>query len=169
MEEEYFDLVDDKNQIIGRASRHECHSNPGLIHRDVHVLVMDQQGNVFLKKRREDRRLYGGMWESSACGHVLAGESYESASKRELFEELGIKDVELKFIDEFLFGTKFETQFTRLYACNYDGEIEVNGDEATEGRFFPVKDLLGSFESSVGELSPGRKEALKRLLERDDE
>lgn len=164
MKQEYFDIVDSMNQVIGQASREECHTRKDLIHRDVHILVFDERGRVFLKKRRQDRRLYGGMWESSACGHVMAGESYDSAAKRELEEELGISEVDLEMVDEFLFSTEFETQFTRLYTCVYSGDITVNSDEATEGRFFKIEDVLGDFENSVGPISPGTKEAIKRIL-----
>lgn len=163
MEEEYFDIVNSKNQVIGKASRTECHSRKELIHRDVHIIVMDNSGRIFLKKRRDDRRLYPGMWESSACGHVMAGEDYDLAAKRELYEELGIKGVLLKEVDEFLFSTEFETQFTRLYLCNYDGDIVVNRDEATEGRFFTIEKIMGDFEETVGRLSPGTKEVINRL------
>ena len=97
---EYFDVVNEQNHVIGKATRNECHSY-NLIHRDVYILVFNAQGKLFMKKRSYEKDLYKGMWEVSASGHVDSGENYETAAKRELSEELGIEKVVLKKISEF--------------------------------------------------------------------
>lgn len=42
--EELFDIVDELDVVIGSAPRGECHGNPTLIHRSVHVLVFNKAG-----------------------------------------------------------------------------------------------------------------------------
>ena len=51
--EEYFDIVDSRDHVVGRAPRREVHAR-ALLHRAVHVLVFDSQGRIFLQKRFDD-------------------------------------------------------------------------------------------------------------------
>ena len=39
---EYFDIVDENDNIIGKAPRQQCHSNPKLIHRGIFVIVENE-------------------------------------------------------------------------------------------------------------------------------
>lgn len=41
----------------------------------------------------------GGLWNTTASGHVDEGESYEETASRELCEEMGIEGVLLEEID----------------------------------------------------------------------
>ncbi len=49
-EEEEFDTVDDKNQIIGREKRSTVHAT-GLKHRAVYCFVFDEQGKLLMQQR----------------------------------------------------------------------------------------------------------------------
>lgn len=48
--EEWFDVVNERDEVIGRELRRTVHAR-GLWHRAVHVLVFDSAGRVFLQKR----------------------------------------------------------------------------------------------------------------------
>ncbi|MEJ0091140.1 MAG: hypothetical protein WDM80_15525 [Limisphaerales bacterium] len=50
MSEEIFDIVNERDEVIGQAPRKEVHAR-GLWHRAVHVLVFNARGEVFLQKR----------------------------------------------------------------------------------------------------------------------
>src|SRR5664279_3413535 len=89
MPEEYFDVVNERDEPVGRATRREVHARE-LLHRSVHVLVFDSAGRLFLQKRSMAKDRDPGLWESSCSGHVDAGEDYDTAVVRELGEELGI-------------------------------------------------------------------------------
>ena len=89
MSEEIFDTVNERDEIIGRASRREVHRF-GLKHRAVHVLIFNQRGEIFLQKRSMKKDTFPGAWDSSASGHLDAGESYDSCAVREVREELGL-------------------------------------------------------------------------------
>jgi isopentenyldiphosphate isomerase len=89
MSEEYFDVVNERDEVTGRALRREVHAR-GLWHRAVHVLVFDASGRVFLQKRSLRKDSSPGLWDSSCSGHVDAGEDYDTAAQRELGEEIGL-------------------------------------------------------------------------------
>ena len=56
MSEEIFDVVDDRDEVIGQAPRSEVHRRQ-LRHRAVHVLVLNARGEIFLQKRSPTLRL----------------------------------------------------------------------------------------------------------------
>jgi isopentenyldiphosphate isomerase len=49
--EEYLEIVDYKGEVIGRAPRSEVHGKPSLMHRVVHILVLNKKGEILLQKR----------------------------------------------------------------------------------------------------------------------
>src|SRR5580692_2637126 len=89
MKDELFDIVNARDEIIGRAPRHEVHAR-GLWHRAVHVLVFNARGEVFLQKRSVLKDTAKGKWDSSSSGHVDTGETYDACAVRELREEIGL-------------------------------------------------------------------------------
>lgn len=61
----------------------------GLYHLVCDVLVKQTDG-TFLLMQRDPRKHFGGMWEATAGGSALLGESPLECAKRELAEETGI-------------------------------------------------------------------------------
>ena len=84
--EELFDVVDERDNVIGQRTRREVHQT-GLRHRAVHVLVYNAAGNLFLQKRSMLKDCFPGTWDSSASGHLAPGEGYDACALREVEEE----------------------------------------------------------------------------------
>src|SRR5450432_1361726 len=89
MTEEIFDVVNERDEVVGQAPRKEVHAR-GLWHRAVHVLVFNARGEVFLQKRSMLKDTARGKWDSSASGHLDSGEDYGACAMRELREEIGL-------------------------------------------------------------------------------
>jgi isopentenyldiphosphate isomerase len=88
--DEIVDVVDEDDVVVGQASRREVHDR-GWLHRAVHVLAFDPQGNLLLQKRVDDDRKFNpGRWTSTVSGHVAAGDTYDATAQREVTEELQI-------------------------------------------------------------------------------
>ncbi len=47
-------VVDDEDHIVRYASRSDCHSGDGLLHRGVAILLHNSQAEVLLQKRKHD-------------------------------------------------------------------------------------------------------------------
>ena len=86
--EERLDIVDQRDQVIGSATRGEIHQR-GLTHRSIHVLVFDGEQSAQLQKRSMLRDEFGGMRDTSCAGHVESRQDYAETAPRELMEELG--------------------------------------------------------------------------------
>ncbi len=87
--EEWLDIVDDNDQPVGRALRGDIHRDH-LPHRAAHLMVRDGDGRFLLQKRSASRPTHPGLWDCSAAGHVLSGDSYEETIHREAAEEIGL-------------------------------------------------------------------------------
>jgi isopentenyldiphosphate isomerase len=111
--------VDENDNPIGAIGRDDSR-RIGARYRMARVLVEDKDGNILLQKRAADKSTYPGCWDTSAGGNIAYGEAYEDAAKRELYEEVGIKDVELEEIAYFYSEVidpsgKKMNRFTKLY------------------------------------------------------
>ena len=88
MTQEFFDVVNERDEVIGRATRSDVHAR-GLLHRAVHIMVYNSRGEVFLQKRSMKKDRQPGLWDSSSSGHVDSGEDYDACTVRELREDGG--------------------------------------------------------------------------------
>ncbi len=86
---EYFEIVNEQGEVIGKAPRSECHGNPALVHRAVHVLVFNKKGELLLQLRSKDKDIQPGKWDTSVGGHLGVGESYQQAALREFARNWG--------------------------------------------------------------------------------
>lgn len=144
--DEIVDVVDFNNNVINQASRYEVHKK-GLMHRSVHIIVFNSQGDLFLQKRSMIKDENPGLWDTSAAGHVDAGEDYLHCAERELEEELGISVA----MDEVMcIPAQLKTlwEHVRVYKCVTDNQIDINGLEISEGRYWTVSKIIQSIESS---------------------
>jgi len=139
--EEWFDVVDAEDRPIGRALREEVHRR-GLRHRAAHILLFDRQGRVFLQKRSRTKDMHPGVWDSSAAGHLDAGESYEAAAARELAEELGA-DPPPPLRPLFKLDARPETgwEFVWVYQGEAEGPFRLHPEEIEEGRWFAPEEV----------------------------
>ena len=88
--QEMFPIVDEEGNIVGAATRGECHSGTKLLHPVVHLHVFNAAGDLFLQKRPEWKDIQPGRWDTAVGGHIDLGEDVEMALLREAHEELGV-------------------------------------------------------------------------------
>ena len=98
------DYVDKDDHVIDSGPIAEAWST-GAIHRIAVIFVRRPSDKaLLLQKRSIKMEVAPGLWDFSAAGHVDSGESYEQASVRELYEEIGLKAVPQllgKYFDEY--------------------------------------------------------------------
>lgn len=87
--EEIFDIVDEHDRVIGQATRRQTHTK-NLLHRAVHVLIFNSRSELLVQKRSATKDTFPSCYDSSASGHLAAGEDYDTTAYREVTEELGI-------------------------------------------------------------------------------
>ncbi len=136
MAEEIFDIVNERDEVIGQAPRQEVHAR-GLWHRAVHVLVFNARGEVFLQKRSMKKDIAAGKWDSSASGHLDTGEAYDACAVREVREEIGLQlatPPQRVFKIDACKETGWE--FCWIYRCTSEGPFVLHPDEIETGDWF---------------------------------
>jgi len=161
-QKELFEVVDEDGNVINTATRKECHSNKDLIHRVVHIFVCNSKGEIILQKRKNNKDIQPGKWDTSVGGHLMVGETYFFAAKRELAEELGIKNVEIKPIYDYLWKSEVETELVKTYFCLYDGKITFLESEIDDVKFFTIYEIKKNLKKGI--FTPNFAEEFKRFL-----
>lgn len=131
---ERFPVVDNNDRIRGYLSRAEVHGN-NLRHRAVHILIFNRAGDVYLQQRSRCKDRHPLKWDSSAAGHVTAGEDYDETARRELKEELGV-DVPLERIFKLIASSRTDYEFIWAYRGLVSEELAPNKCEIERGDFF---------------------------------
>jgi 16S rRNA (adenine1518-N6/adenine1519-N6)-dimethyltransferase len=150
---EQFPVVDENDEVQGYATRSEVHGN-NLRHRAVHILIFDQLGDVYLQLRSRWKDLHPLKWDSSAAGHVTAGENYDETARRELKEELGV-DVPLERIFVLTASSRTDHEFIWGYRGIVSGALVPNRGEIESGAFFAPAVIDGWTSARPGDFASG--------------
>jgi 16S rRNA (adenine1518-N6/adenine1519-N6)-dimethyltransferase len=150
---ELFAVVDENDKVVSQALRGEVHGN-NLRHRAVHVFIFNAQGELFLQKRSRWKDRHPLLWDSSAAGHVNAGEDYDETAVRELEEELGV-NAKLIRVAKLPCSEKTGWEFIWLYRGEYDGPFRLAKAEIEHGEFFPIEIVDRWVKARPQEFAPG--------------
>ena len=149
--EEVFEIFNEKNEPVGKASRSEVHEK-GLFHRGIDLFLVNSKGKIFLTRRAKTKDTSSGVWGLSVGEHVKPGESFMDAAIRGLKEELGItnaKVVQIKgprlFTITYEDGKK-DNEFDALFLAESDEKITMDKGEISEGKFYTLEEIEKKIE-----------------------
>jgi len=145
MPQEIFDIVDDNDHIIDKATRKEAHDK-GLTHRSVFFFIINKEGKIFVNQRSKNKRFYPGYWSVLFGGHVSKGDSYEETVKREVKEEAGIDGNPIFLQDYKKRFDKNDLENGKVYAFITDKELKLDKDEIDHGSFLTLEQAEQKFK-----------------------
>ncbi len=163
-DEEIFDVVDENDEVLRQENRKVVHAE-NLIHRAVHVLVFNKRKEVLLQKRSMLKDNFPGLWDSSAAGHLNAGEDYDTCAVRELEEELGIK-AEVQKISTLPPSENTGWEHIGLYVARHDGALRYPCSEVEHTVSFGMDQLNEWIEAKPEDFAPGFLECWKVFSEK---
>ena len=161
MQEEIFPIVNTEGEVVGSATREECHAGTFLLHPVVHLHIFNSAGELYLQKRVMTKKIQPGKWDTAVGGHVDYGERIEDALLRETREELGVRDFTPEFLMRYEFRSQIEAELVYIYKCEYDGDFNLDPSEVDEGRFWS----LDKNKKSIGKglFTPNFESEIERL------
>ena len=162
MSEEWFPLVNEAGETIGKATRKACHSGSKWLHPVVHLHIFNQAGELYLQKRSMTKDIQPGKWDTAVGGHVDYGEQVEEALRREAREELGIEDFTYQPITRYVFESAIERELVHAFQTVYDGPFTPDPAELDEGRFWPQDEIVRQLGQGI--FTPNFEQEYKRLF-----
>jgi len=141
--DEYLDLVDENDQVVGRKLRADIYAEGLLNFRVVNVFLKNSKGQLWIPRRTASKAIAPLALDFSASGHVSSGETYEEAFAKEVAEELNI-DVsivphkELEYLnpkDGFLL-------FMKVFEIQSDETPGYNPDDFTEAFWLTPQEIV---------------------------
>ena len=162
MKEEWFPLVNEEGETIGKATRRECHSGSKQLHPVIHLHIFNKDGELYLQKRSMSKDIQPGKWDTAVGGHIDYGETVEEALRREVREELGITDFIPEFITRYVFESAIEKELDNTFRTVYDGKIIPDTEELDGGRFWPIEEIKANLGKNV--FTPNFEQEFKRLF-----
>jgi isopentenyl-diphosphate Delta-isomerase len=142
---EYMDIVNEKDEVVGKDTRKNIHDTH-QIHRGVHVVICNSKGEVLIQKRSSGKDYYPGYYDISVGAQVASGESYEECAHRELAEELGCSSailVPIAYYDAF---SPRQREKRKVFLFRHDGPFLIDPGEVEEVEFVPLRNLSGALQ-----------------------
>lgn len=152
--DEMFDVVDEEDQVVGQETRDIVHRQD-LLHRAVHIFVFNKRKELFLQKRSRLKDRHPGVWDSSAAGHLNAGEAYLETAIRELEEELGIVGEELQEIAAIKACAATGWEHVKLYLARHDGVVRFPCSEVEAGQWFSMDEIRAWVQARPEDFASG--------------
>lgn len=164
-------IVNEDDQPVRVASKQEAWEQ-GLLHRIVSILVEGTDGRLLLQRRAPSVAISPDTWDSSASGHVDAGETYEQAAVREVAEEIGLKSLGLEEIgywrsrDEL--DNRILNRFNKLYRVRVeDTAFVLQEAEVSAVQWFSLPEINLLFQENPDQVTGGLIEDIKLYHKRN--
>ena len=141
VKDEIFPLVNELGEVVGQATRRECHSGSKLLHPVVHLHVLDRQARLYLQKRSDNKDLLPGRWDTSVGGHVDYGEYIAEALLREAYEELRLTRFNPIYIGTYPYRSHTESELVNIFATVGSFELRPDPEEISEGRWWTFDEI----------------------------
>lgn len=90
MQDELLDIVDVNDQVIGQMLRSQVRERGMVNYRAVNAFIINDQGQLWIPRRTEQKKVYPLCLDASVSGCVSAGETYDQGFAREAQEEVGV-------------------------------------------------------------------------------
>jgi isopentenyldiphosphate isomerase/intracellular septation protein A len=141
--EEILPHIDQQGSVISVHPRSSFHKGgkDKMLHPVVHLHVFNSKGEIYLQKRPIDKLVQPKMWDTSVGGHVSANEDLQLALKREIKEEIGLENIDVKFFKNYIWETEIEMELVYMFISNTDKKPKPSKTELDGGKFWTIDEI----------------------------
>ena len=139
---ELWDIYDKNREKTGRTHERGIPVKEGDYHLVVHVWIVNDRGEFLIQKRQPWKKGWPNMWDGSAAGCAVVGDSSRGAAIRETKEELGV-DLDMSK-GEILFTVKFSSGFDDIWLVRQNVDIKdlkLQYEEVADAKWVSEKQI----------------------------
>ena len=142
--DEYLDIVDKDDLIVGKMKRSEVYKKDLPNHRIVNAFVINSKGQIWIPRRAANKRILPLYLDASMAGHVKSGETYDQAFNRELREELNIDadKIEFRILGKVTPRNNKTSCFSTIYEVKSDLTPKFNENDFVEYFWLTPREIL---------------------------
>ncbi len=118
---ELWDVYDINRGKTGLIIRRGEKLPEGGFHLVVHICVIGRDGRMLIQQRQPFKKGFSNLWDVTAGGSAVAGETSAMAAERETFEEIGLK-ISLEGVRPH-FSVSYDEGFDDWYVVHADPDI----------------------------------------------
>ena len=133
-------VVNKNNEIIFEEDATLVHEQ-GLLHRSVHVILINKKGEFFCRKINQKSPFYKGYWSTATGAHLEVGMTIKETAQKSLQKLLGIQHLDLDYIGNIYVKDEVEHEISATFISFAEGPFTINKDFLEDGQFFSWNDL----------------------------
>ena len=135
-------LVDQNNNELGTEDKLDAHKK-GLLHRAFSIFIFNDNNEILLQKRSDEKYHSAGLWSNTCCSHPYNDKPLVQYANDRLFQEMGIR-ANLKEFFSFVYKTEFsngliEFEYDHVFFGKYNCNPIINNDEASSFKWIKFK------------------------------
>lgn len=147
---ELFDLYTYDGRKTGETIQRGTNAPAGRYRYIVHIVVFNSLGEMLIQQRQPFKTGWSGMWDVSAGGSVIAGETVQQGAEREVREELGL-EISLDGVVPSL-CLRFNEGFNEIYIVNADpdlNKLQLQPEEVRQVKWAGRDEILDMIDRGV--------------------
>lgn len=119
----------------------------GCCHLVCDVIVRHTDGS-YLLMQRDPRKHFGGMWEATAGGSAVQGETPPECARRELWEETGLPAADLVHVGQTISHDTIYMEFLCVTDCD-KASVTLQAGETVAYKWVSREELLAMKKSEL--------------------
>lgn len=144
-------LVDTKDNQIGISEKLEAHKK-GLLHRAFSIFLFNDNNQLLLQKRAEDKYHSSELWTNTCCSHPAPGEFMVKHAQNRLNEEMGIS-TSLKHLFSFIYRAEFENgliehELDHVFIGYFNTQPLPNPMEVSDWKYATLNEIKDEIEQA---------------------